>query len=123
MSSRLSRALWLTLFFLGSCHTESTDGDAIPEPRELFADGTAAAQLDFSHFNGMTGERYIVEMMGPGGALFDYDNDGDLDLWLRQGTALERGSPREPTHRDRLFRNEQQDSGKLQFTDVTDATG
>ncbi len=112
----------LALVFLGSCRTENTDGVAIPEPRELFADATASSGLDFVHFNGMTGERYIVEMMGSGGALFDYDNDGDLDLWLRQGTALDPDA-REAAYRDRLFRNDLQDSGAVVFQDVTDTTG
>ena len=113
----------LALALLGSCRTESTDAPALPEARELFADISTSSRLNFSHVNGMTGRRYIVEMMGAGGALFDYDNDGDLDLWLRQGSTLEPGSPTDLAQRDRLFRNELQDSGKVMFTDVTDATG
>ena len=36
---------------------------------------------------------------------------------------MEPGSPREPANRDRLFRNDLQDSGTVLFQDVTDATG
>ena len=53
----------------------SSDGD-----REIFSDVTAAVGLDFVHFNGMSGERYIVEIMAPGGALFDYDNGRPVSL-------------------------------------------
>ena len=102
----------------------------------LFSDETESSGLDFVHFNGMSGERYIVEMMGPGGALFDYDNDGDLDLWLRQGAMLGPGRtmkealfppPDGLPPSDRLYRNDLEvgpdGSLAVTFTDVTAATG
>ena len=56
------------------------------------------------------------EIMGPGAALFDYDGDGDLDVFLPQGEG-----------RSRLFRNDltvgAADRRTLQFTDVTDRAG
>ena len=53
-----------------------------------FVDVTAQTGLDFVHVNGMTGEFYYPEIMAPGVALFDYDNDGDLDVFLIQGQPL-----------------------------------
>ena len=35
----------------------------------------------------------MPEIMGAGVALLDYDNDGDLDVYLIQGTALDPGKP------------------------------
>ena len=65
-----------------------------PVTTEIFRDATREAGIDFVHFNGMSGERYLCEMMGPGGAMLDYDNDGDLDIYLVQGSHV--GSGKDP---------------------------
>jgi hypothetical protein len=93
----------------------------------LFRDAASGAGLRFQHVNGATGLYYLPEIMGAGGALFDLDGDGDLDVLLLQGGALDEkrpGSPAPPGHR--LFRNDLAASSggpKLEFTDVTDRAG
>ena len=77
-----------------------------------FRDVTDAMKLDFRHINGFSAERRLVETMGSGGALFDFDNDGDLDLYLVQGNSLSSSAESSPTNR--LYRN---DAGV--FTDIT----
>jgi hypothetical protein len=98
----------------------------------LFREAASQTGLRFQHFTGATGEYFMPEIMGSGVAFFDYDNDGDLDIYLIQGAMLDerkkRGETLFPPPRDwkpgsRLFRNELVPSGKLQFTDVTEKSG
>ena len=54
----------------------------------------------------MTGAFRMPEIMGPGVALFDYDNDGDLDLFLVQGGPLGPGAGPAPKVNHVLYRND-----------------
>lgn len=97
----------------------------------IFKEVAQQTGLRFQHYNGMTGKFYLPEITGSGGAFFDFDNDGDLDVFLVQGNTLEpntkpgttlfpwRGA--EPP-RGKLFRNDLT-AGKLSFVDVTEKSG
>lgn len=98
----LSGLLTLFLFLFSSL------GSTAP----YFRDVTDTMKLDFRHINGFSAERRLVETMGSGGALFDFDNDDDLDLYLVQGNSLSPST--EPPPKNRLYRN---DSGI--FVDIT----
>jgi hypothetical protein len=90
----------------------------------LFVESAASAGLSFTHESGATGQYYMPEIMGAGAALFDYDNDGDLDVFLVQGLRLGPGQDDGPA--SRLFRNDLSVEGgrrTLHFTDVTERAG
>src|SRR5262245_9163097 len=91
----------------------------------IFVESAAEAGLVFTHVNGATGNYYLPEMMGSGVALFDYDNDGDLDVFLVQSGSLKAGP--KALADCRLFRNDLTVSADgrrtLHFTDVTKAAG
>ncbi|MEK6280021.1 MAG: CRTAC1 family protein [Acidobacteriota bacterium] len=99
----------------------------------IFTEVARESGLNFQHYNGMTGRLYLPEIMGSGAALFDFDNDGDLDVFLVQGSVLEPGSKPGSTQfpwrgseppRGKLFRNDlavgTNGTRTLKFTDVTE---
>jgi hypothetical protein len=101
------------LFVLNSCSPSETPAQNVTSERDQwFSDNAERTGLRFTHANGMLGAHSMTEILGSGVALVDYDNDGDLDVFLVQSHG-----------RSRLFRNNLVETGSLSFTDVTDASG
>jgi hypothetical protein len=122
-------AFWGVFGFGGAAVASASSSDP-------FVDRAQDVGIDFEHFAGVSGEWYIPEISGPGCAFVDYDNDGDLDVYLIQGAMLGEGKrPEEATFppqegyplRDRLYRNDMEvaDDGtvRLRFTEVTEEAG
>jgi len=118
----------------GSKAPATTTTTSTAQDESYFVEQAAAAGIDFVHFNGMSGEYYYPEIMAPGVGLFDFDNDGDLDLYLVQSQMLGKGKtikdalfpPKGPL-KDRLYRNDltvgADGKKRLHFTDVTEQAG
>ena len=126
---------WFVLILatmLVACAPEKNDAvrSRAGPPQERFVDATESTGIRFQHFNGRNGEFYYPEIIGSGIALFDYNNDGKLDILVLQGTPLGPGeypnAPKEPCAA-RLYRNDlavnADGSRNLKFTDVTEASG
>jgi hypothetical protein len=75
------------------------------------AEAAGLAATDVS--GGVSHKKYILETTGQGVAIFDYDNDGLMDVFVVNGSTLEPGKGPQPTNH--LYRN----LGKLRFKDVT----
>jgi len=104
---------FLLLLLLLACNQAPT-----PPSSVRFTEVTVPAGLDFVHYNGAQGEYYYVETFGPGGAFFDHDGDGWLDLFLANGTYLSGERP-DPLPTSRLYANRRDGT----FSDQTAATG
>ena len=74
--------------------------------------------IDFLHTDGSNGNRYMVETVIGSLAIFDYDNDGWLDIYFINGAPL-LGTKSETLPRNHLYRNNRD----WTFTDVTEASG
>ena len=95
----------------------------------IFVDVTEEAGIRFKHNNGKTDHKHIIETMGSGAVFFDYDVDGDVDLYfvnsgpVAADTVSNRDSVGEVfnsgTARNVLYRND----GNGHFTDVTTVSG
>jgi enediyne biosynthesis protein E4 len=80
-------------------------------------DVTRETGITFIHTDGSSGQRYIVETVAGGLALFDYNGDGLNDIYFLNGRPLP--GNKAPPSRNALYRNE----GNWRFTDVTDQAG
>jgi hypothetical protein len=89
-------------------------GTAIGASPIQFTDVTAQTGIAFRHTDGHSGRYYIVESVSAGLALFDYDSDGDIDIYFLNGAPLD-GADTAQVFQNQLYRND----GQWRFTNVT----
>lgn len=93
---------------------------------EAFVDATQRLGVSFQYHASHTSKKYLLETMGPGVALFDYDNDGRLDIFLVNGAPIGDPTPKgavpqkiDSQYWNRLYH--QKPDGN--FEDVTEKAG
>ena len=111
---RLGAAVLALAVLIGAA--PSSPRPAPPAPIR-FSDVTRRAGIDFVHDNGHAGRYRFPELVGSGLALFDYDGDGALDIFLVNGNRL--GAPPDRSVRSALYRNR----GDGRFEDVSERAG
>jgi hypothetical protein len=125
------KRFWLCWFFVGLTATLLSQENPSPKaapvaprkssqsaPEILFTDVTRTAGIDFHLTCGGPQKLYIMESMCGGIAVFDYDNDGWMDIFLVQGSTLE-DLKAGKCHPSKLYRNNHDGT----FTDVTAKSG
>ena len=95
-------------------------------PGPIFEDVTTKSGVRFRQESSRTSQKYLPESMGGGVAMFDFDNDGWLDLFFVNGAKLLDPMPRgtvpdksEPRFWNRLYKNNRDGT----FSDVTEKAG
>ena len=114
----------MTIFATASSIAQSPSPAAPPAATPgKFVDVTAAKGVSFTAVASHTSRKYLLETMGSGVAVFDYDNDGRLDLFFVNGAPLDdptqKGTvpqKRSPKDWNRLY-HQRKDAT---FEDVTD---
>ncbi|HEY3974249.1 MAG TPA: CRTAC1 family protein [Candidatus Sulfotelmatobacter sp.] len=104
----------------------STTARADQGPPGTFVDVTQRLGVNFQYKSSHTSRKYLLETMGAGVALFDYDNDGLLDIYLMNGTPLANPTPKgtipqktSPQYWNRLYHQKKDGT----FEDVTEKAG
>ena len=85
----------------------------------VFENTIKASKIKFVLKNCVSPERYSIETMTGGVAVFDYDNDGLLDIFFTNGAELPSLKKSNSSFHNKLFRN----NGDGTFTDVTEKAG
>ncbi|HST79866.1 MAG TPA: CRTAC1 family protein [Verrucomicrobiae bacterium] len=92
----------------------------------MFVDVTAPSGVHFQNHNSATPDKYLIETMTGGVAIFDYDNDGWPDIFLVNGARLHSGQKddepldkSDPAYWNRLYHNNRDGT----FSDVTEKAG
>jgi hypothetical protein len=122
----LSRAIFCSAVLAACCahaQTSAPPGAVVPAH---FVDITPSSGIHFEQLANHTDHKYLIETMGSGVALFDYNNDGLLDIFavngapftapVTPGTIPQKTGPK---YWNRLYRN----NGDGTFTDVTEKAG
>ena len=98
-SFRNAKFVWMAVWFFFNAAVfsqslpEAADSSGVVQPK--FSDITSARGVHFKYLASHTSKKFLVETMGAGVALFDYDNDDRLDIFLINGAPLSESMPKD----------------------------
>ena len=121
VKDRVAKLLLIILLPLGSaCNAHASQQRATTAKAVVTFEEVSpqTSRITWVHNNAHTPERFLPETVGAGGAFFDYDNDGWMDIYLVNSGASDFFTPTAPL-RNALYRNNHDGT----FTDVTDKAG
>ncbi len=110
---------FIVLLFVGAGFSQAPSTPAAVSGPITFEEIAAQSGVNFSIDSSPTPNKNQIETMVAGVALFDYDGDGYLDIFLVNGAAIPSLKKEGPQYKNRLFHN----NGDGTFTDVTDKAG
>jgi hypothetical protein len=107
------------MLFVGTGFSQAPSTQTAVSGPIAFEEIAAQSGVNFSIDSSPTPNKNQIETMVAGVALFDYDGDGYLDIFLVNGAAIPSLKKEGPQYKNRLFHN----NGDGTFTDVTDKAG
>ncbi|HEU5403346.1 MAG TPA: CRTAC1 family protein [Terriglobales bacterium] len=110
-------AVLLCVTFASGWQSNSKDTTAPKRPH--FVDVAGQSKFDYVSNNSYNGRKYFPQPMCGGVAIFDYDNDGKMDIFLTNGARMPEMKKSDATYYNRLLRN----LGNGKFEDVTMKAG
>jgi len=125
---RCALAVFSLLALMGAHVLHSRAGAAGTPPRQAVATAGTTTEspiqftyqpIDFKLDSDETPEHHAPETMAGGVAIFDYNNDGKLDIFFTNGADIKTLRKDSPKYYNRLFEND----GHGHFTDVTEKAG
>lgn len=123
LNSRISISILLFISFIDVSESQNQkpapqSQSAVDKRADGFYDVVKESGITFIHTDGASGRYFIAETVTAGLGLFDYDSDGDLDIYFVNGAALP-GRTYDTPPTNELWRND----GHLKFTNMTQKAG
>ena len=126
MHRRLGIVAAFLSVLLGAGHSPHNSPAAAQVTGGKFTDVTEKLGIHFRNLSAHTSKKYLIETMGAGAALFDYDNDGRLDIYLVNAAPISDPTPKGtipqktgPQYWNRLYHQKADGT----FEDVTEKAG
>ncbi len=116
---RLLSILAITLLILACESRRPKETTAPPAGSAIFREATSLKKLTFVHNPAVEGRHEMPESLGSGAAFLDFDNDGDLDIYLINGAYRQSKLKAAIPLQNKLFRQESDGT----FVDVTSSSG